>query len=78
MPSKRGEGQVLIAFALDFGLTRALDQARCGVGENRSVFIRRAIAQELCGRGMAVPPGIEKAPDRVMTKYPPHGRSGRS
>jgi hypothetical protein len=76
MPNKRGADQVLVAFALDAKLAGALDQARCKSGENRSAFVRKAIAEELRKRGHVVAPGTERAPDRVKTKYPAAAPSG--
>jgi hypothetical protein len=68
MPNKRGDNQMLVAFAADMGLVSTLDEARMLTGENRSAFIRTAIAEELRKRGVSVPPGSEHSPDRV--KYP--------
>lgn len=65
MPNKRGENQVLIAFAANAELAAALDKARKKEGTNRSHFIRRALKKDLVKRGAALTWNVEQAPDRV-------------
>ena len=71
MPNKRGANQTCVAFQLHSDLALALDQAPKKTRENRSDFIRCAIAEELRKRGIEVPPGTEDVPDRVRN-YPRH------
>jgi hypothetical protein len=65
MPNKRAADQTLIGFALNRELLRALDLARKPLGQNRSDFIRLAIADELRNLGITVSDAATRAPDRV-------------
>lgn len=65
MSNQRAKDQVLIAFALRRQLREGLDQARQKTKQDRSAFIRQAMAREIRRAGVYLEPGIEDAPDRA-------------
>lgn len=68
MPSKRSDGQKLIAFPVDVRLLAMVEKARGRM--SRSAWIRKAVVNELVRMGFDVPEDIGEAPDRV-------GKGGR-
>jgi len=75
VPAKRSDGQKLIAFPLSQELLDLVDSSRGS--ENRSAWIRRAIADELRALGHTVPGEIVNAPDRVGKGGAPSHQSSK-
>jgi len=56
MPNKRAASQTVIVFACNRDLVQAMDEACQIEGDGRSLFIRKAMAEELRRRGHKVSP----------------------
>lgn len=65
VPGVRGQGQQVIAMALDQRLLTALDRERRDAGQDRSTFIRIALIDYLNARGSGLSRDLAFAPDRA-------------
>lgn len=63
MPNQRREGQIFVGFQADVDLIAELDKARGR--EERSLFIRKAIAEKLQKMHIHVPDHLIYPPDRA-------------
>ena len=73
MPNQRAKDQTLIAFALKADLLNGLDAGREKTEQNRSDFIRDAIANEVTRLGIPLAKKSARMPDRVKgPRYPDH------
>lgn len=78
VPNQRREGRQVVALWMDEKFLAALDAARQGRGEDRSTFIRKAIAEELTR--LEIPFNAEEvfAPDRTgKEKQSPRKKAAR-
>lgn len=65
MANKRGDGLVNVALWIEDEILAAVESARTGEGENRSAFIREAIAERLTRLGINYNKAKVAARDRV-------------
>lgn len=77
MANQRREGQTFIGFQADSRLVGKIDEARKKLREDRSLFVRVAIAEKLQKLGYAIPeewilPPMRDVKD-VMLNEQPHG-----